>query len=100
VSSFRGKTAIVGVGQAGLGEAHGLNAYDVMAQSSLAALGDAGLKLSDVDGFFCAMMEDLMPGLMAAEYLGIQPAFIDDTMVGGEYNRHLSMTQWSVVPHL
>ena len=83
MSSLRGKTAIVGVGQAGLGEAHGLNAYDVMAQSSLAALGDAGLKLSDVDGFFCAMMEDSMPALMAAEYLGIQPAFIDGTMVGG-----------------
>ncbi|PYC46875.1 thiolase [Litorivita pollutaquae] len=82
-NDLRGKTAIVGTGHAGFGEAHGLTAYDVMAQSALAALGDAGLKLSDVDGLFCTMMEDSMPALMAAEYLGIQPRFIDGTMLGG-----------------
>ncbi|WP_282127465.1 thiolase [Roseobacter litoralis] len=80
---LRGKSAIVGTGHAGFGEAHGLTAYDVMAQSALAALGDAGLKLSEVDGLFCTMMEDSMPALMAAEYLGIQPRFIDGTMSGG-----------------
>ena len=82
-TELRGKSAIVGTGHAGFGEAHGLTAYDVMAQSALAALGDAGLKLSDVDGLFCTMMEDSMPALMAAEYLGIQPRFIDGTMSGG-----------------
>ncbi|CRL13321.1 thiolase [Phaeobacter italicus] len=82
-TELRGKSAIVGAGHAGFGEAHGLTAYDVMAQSALAALGDAGLKLSDVDGLFCTMMEDSMPALMAAEYLGIQPRFIDGTMSGG-----------------
>ncbi|WP_026757561.1 thiolase [Sediminimonas qiaohouensis] len=80
---LRGKSTIVGTGHAGFGEAHGLTAYDVMAQSALAALGDAGLTLSDVDGLFCTMMEDSMPALMAAEYLGIQPRFIDGTMSGG-----------------
>jgi len=80
---MRGKSAIVGVGHAGFGEAHGFSAYDVMAQSAHAALKDAGLKLSDVDGLFCTMMEDSMPALMAAEYLGIQPRFIDGTMTGG-----------------
>ena len=82
-AELRGKSAIVGIGHAGFGEAHGLSAYDVMAQSALAALGDAGLKLSDVDGLFCTMMEDSMPALMAAEYLGIQPMFVDGTMTGG-----------------
>ena len=82
-SELRGRSAIVGTGHAGFGEAHGLTAYDVMAQSALAALGDAGLKLSDVDGLFCTMMEDSMPALMAAEYLGIQPRFMDGTMTGG-----------------
>ena len=48
-TELRGKSAIVGTGHAGFGEAHGLTAYDVMAQSALAALGDAGLKLSDVE---------------------------------------------------
>lgn len=82
-NNLRGKSAIVGVGHAGFGEAHGQSAYDVMAQSSLAALADAGLKLSDVDGLFCTMMEDSMPVLMAAEYLGIIPRHIDGTMTGG-----------------
>ena len=82
-AQLRGKSAIVGTGHAGFGEAYGLTSYDVMAQSALAALGDAGLKMTDVDGLFCTMMEDSMPALMAAEYLGIQPRFIDGTMSGG-----------------
>ena len=82
-NNLRGKSAIVGVGHAGFGEAHGQSAYDIMAQSSLAALADAGLKLSDEDGLFCTMMEDSMPVLMAAEYLGITPRHIDGTMTGG-----------------
>ena len=80
---LRGKSAIVGTGHAGFGEAHGLTSYDIMAQAGLAALEDAGLSLSDVDGLFCTMMEDSMPALMAAEYLGIEPRFIDGTMTGG-----------------
>ncbi|MBC7131977.1 MAG: thiolase [Roseovarius sp.] len=80
---LRGKSAIVGTGHAGFGEAHGLTAYDIMAQAAQAALADAGLKLGDVDGLFCTMMEDSMPALMAAEYLGITPRFIDGTMTGG-----------------
>lgn len=80
---LRGKSAIVGTGHAGFGEAPGLTAYDIMAQAGLAALADAELKLSDVDGLFCTMMEDSMPALMAAEYLGIRPRFVEGTMTGG-----------------
>ena len=82
-NSLRGKSAIVGLGVAGLGEAKGYNSWDIMAQSALAALADAGLELKDVDGLFCAMMEDSMPVLMAAEYLGIRPRFVEGTMTGG-----------------
>ncbi|MEP3747612.1 MAG: thiolase, partial [Nitratireductor sp.] len=73
----------MGTGHAGFGEARGLTAYDIMAQAGLAAVADAGLSLADVDGLFCTMMEDSMPALMAAEYLGIQPRFVDGTMTGG-----------------
>lgn len=83
MGGLRGKAAIVGVGHAGFGEAPGLTAYDIMAQSAVAALADAGLKLRDVDGLFCAMMEDSMPALMASEYLGIRPRFVEGTMTGG-----------------
>lgn len=82
-ATLRGKSAIVGLGVAGLGEAKGYSSWDIMAQSALAALADAGLGLKDVDGLFCAMMEDSMPVLMAAEYLGIRPRFVDGTMTGG-----------------
>lgn len=80
---LRGNSAIVGTGHAGFGEAYGLTAYDIMARAGLAALTDAGLELSDVDGLFCTMMEDSMPALMAAEYLGIRPLCIEGTMTGG-----------------
>ena len=80
---LRGKTAIVGLAHAGFGEAHGKTSYEIMAEASLAALADAGLGLGDVDGLFCTMMEDSMPALMAAEYLGIQPRFVEGTMMGG-----------------
>ena len=81
--ALRGKSAIVGLGVAGLGEAPGSNSWDIMAQSAQAALADAGLKMKDVDGLFCAMMEDSMPVLMAAEYLGIRPRHVDGTLTGG-----------------
>ena len=80
---LRGKAAIVGLGVAGLGEAKGFTSWDIMAQSAQAALTDAGLALKDVDGLFCAMMEDSMPVLMAAEYLGIRPRHVDGTLTGG-----------------
>ena len=82
-NELRGKSAIVGTGHAGFGEAPGLTACDIMAEAGLAALGDAGLRLPDVDGLFCTMMEDGMPALMAAEYLGIRPRFVEGTMTGG-----------------
>lgn len=81
--ALRGKSAIVGLGVAGLGEAKGYTSWDIMAQAAQAALADAGLALKDVDGLFCAMMEDSMPVLMAAEYLGIRPRHVDGTLTGG-----------------
>jgi 3-oxoacyl-[acyl-carrier-protein] synthase III len=47
---LRGKTAIVGIGAAGWGEAHGRTAMELMAEASLAAIAEAGLKVSDIDG--------------------------------------------------
>lgn len=80
---LRGKSAIVGLGHAGFGEAPGLSSHDILAEASRAALDEAGLTLADVDGFFCTTMEDSMPALMAAEHLGIAPRFIEGTMTGG-----------------
>jgi acetyl-CoA acetyltransferase len=80
---LRGRTAIVGVGQAGLGNAPGFSAMDLLAQASLRALDDATLSLAEVDGLFVGTAVHAMPTLSAAEYLGIRPRYSDGSMIGG-----------------
>lgn len=80
---LRGSSAIVGVGLAGCGEAHGRMPLDILAEATHNALDDAGLKLSDIDGLFTGSSYHFMPTLSTAEYLGIKPRFSDGSMVGG-----------------
>jgi acetyl-CoA acetyltransferase len=80
----RGGAAIVGAAESDLGHvADGFNVIDLMAQGISRALDDCGLSLRDVDGLFCATTQARTSGLSLAEYLGISPAFIDTTIVGG-----------------
>lgn len=81
--NLRGSSAIVGVGLAGCGEAHGKMPLDILAEATHNALDDAGLKLSDIDGLFTGSSYHFMPTLSTAEYLGIKPRFSDGSMVGG-----------------
>lgn len=80
---LRGRAAVVGVGEWGCGHTPGFTPLEIMAESAKAALDDAGLKLSDVDGFFTGSAYHFMPTLTAAEYLGIHPRYSDGNMVGG-----------------
>jgi acetyl-CoA acetyltransferase len=87
---LRGKTAIVGIGDAGWGEAPGRTAVELMAEASLAAIADAGLKVSDIDGICAATSTHAFPTLTMAEYLGIRPRFFDGTNIGGSsFEMHL-----------
>src|SRR4029077_19627233 len=61
----------------------GLNPIDLMAQGIVRALDDCGLRLKDVDGIRCAATQSRTSGLSLSEYLGISPAFIDTTILGG-----------------
>jgi acetyl-CoA acetyltransferase len=80
----RGATAIVGAAESDLGHvAEGLNPIDLMAQGIVRGLEDCGLRLKDVDGLFCATTQARTSGLSLAEYLGISPAYIDATILGG-----------------
>lgn len=74
-AAIRGKTAIVGIGSAGVGEAPGYSAIELLGQASLRAIADAGLKLSDIDAIFAASSSHAFPTLSVAEYLGIRPKF-------------------------
>ena len=81
--TLRGAAAIVGAGLAGCGDAPGFGHLELLAQAAHAALADAGLHLRDVDGLFTATLTDFMPALTVAEYLGLRPAVVDGTNVGG-----------------
>jgi acetyl-CoA acetyltransferase len=80
----RGAAAIVGVAESDLGAvATGMSPIDLMAQGIQRALADCGLRLRDVDGLLCATTQSRTSGLALSEYLGISPAFIDTTILGG-----------------
>jgi acetyl-CoA acetyltransferase len=80
----RGSAAIVGVAESDLGAvAREMTPIDLMAQGIHRALSDCGLQLRDVDGLLCATAQSRTSGLSLAEYLGISPAFIDTTILGG-----------------
>ena len=80
----RGSAAIVGVAESDLGAvAKEMIPIDLMAQGIHRALADCGLQLRDVDGLLCATSQSRTSGLSLCEYLGISPAFIDTTILGG-----------------
>ena len=47
------------------------------------ALADAAINLSEVDGLFIALPDDLFAGLSLAQYLGLHPRFTDNNRAGG-----------------
>src|SRR6201997_3977874 len=80
----RGSATIVGVAESDLGAvASEMSPIDLMAQGVHRALAECGLGLHDVDGLLCATAQSRTSGLALAEYLGISPAFIDSTILGG-----------------
>jgi acetyl-CoA acetyltransferase len=80
---LRGSAAIAGVATFGCGEAPGFTDMELLARSARAAVADAGLKMSDIDGLCTASAGATMWPMPVVEYLGIKPRFIDSTMLGG-----------------
>jgi acetyl-CoA acetyltransferase len=83
MSDLRGSAAIVGVATFGCGEAPGFTDMELLARSARAAVADAGLKMSDIDGLCTASAGATMWPMPVVEYLGIKPRFVDGTMLGG-----------------
>ncbi|QRG06768.1 thiolase [Xanthobacter dioxanivorans] len=87
---IRGKTAIVGMGTAGVGEAPGFSAIELLGLSVRAALDDCGLKLSDIDAVFAATSGHAFASMSVTEYLGLKPKYFDSTNIGGSsFEMHL-----------
>jgi acetyl-CoA acetyltransferase len=74
-----GTVAIAGAAETQLGALPHLSEADLHVAAALAALEDAGLTLSDVDGVTSAVHSPVD----IAHYLGIKPTWYDGTSVGG-----------------
>ena len=88
----RGSIAVVGVAVSDLGQmAPHTSPVDLMAQATMRALDDCGLKLSDVDAVFAAATQVHMAPLSLCEYLRINPKYFDGTQIGGSsFMSHLA----------
>ncbi|MEE8568750.1 MAG: thiolase domain-containing protein [Anaerolineales bacterium] len=53
------------------------------AEVASGALKDAGLSITDVDGYFCAGDAPGIGPMSMVEYLGIRPRYVDSTDIGG-----------------
>ncbi|CAN5701633.1 thiolase [soil metagenome] len=82
-NKLRGAAAIVGIATAGLGEAPGRTAIDLLGEAVHGALRDAGLKITDVDGLFVNTSAHTHPSSSVAEYLGVRPRFSESSNMGG-----------------
>ena len=83
LKALRGSAAIAGVATFGNGESPGFTDMELLARSARAAVADAGLKMSDIDGLCTASAGASMWTMPVIEYLGLNPAYIDGTMLGG-----------------
>jgi acetyl-CoA acetyltransferase len=81
--TLRGRTAIVGAGNTRRWHAPRRTPFDQLQEAAVLALEDCGLRMSDVDGLYCALSNSGLPVLNVAERLGVKPRHADGTMVGG-----------------
>ena len=94
----RGSVAVVGAAESDLGlVAPNTSPLDLIAQATMRALDDAGLKLSDVDGLFVAATQVRMGPLALADYLRIKPKYFDGTTIGGSsFMSHVTHAQAAI----
>lgn len=79
----KGKVSIAGSATFGVGEAPGYSSLELTAKTGLMAIADAGLELTDIDGLFICLPNDLFAGLTLAQYYGLNPKFTDNNRTGG-----------------
>ncbi|ULE34442.1 acetyl-CoA acetyltransferase [Mycobacterium sp. IDR2000157661] len=75
------RVAVVGAALSDCGRVPDKTATGLMAQAARRAVADAGLTKDDIDGF--GGHGALLPPVEVSEYLGLRPAWVDATNVGG-----------------
>jgi acetyl-CoA acetyltransferase len=83
LKDLRGSCAIVGAATFGCGEAPGFTDMELLARVARMAVEDAGLKMGDIDGLATASVSATMWPMPVIEHLGLNPRFINGTMLGG-----------------
>lgn len=83
IKALRASAAIAGVATFGCGETPGFTDMELLARAARAAVADAGLKMSDIDGVCTASASATMWAMPVVEYLGLRPRYVDSTMLGG-----------------
>ncbi len=81
--SLRGETAVVGVGLTEFDGLPGHTHMEIMAKAIDKAITDAGIQKDEIDGIFSANFVEMLTPLTVAEYLGINPTYMDGTNTGG-----------------
>ena len=81
--SIKGKAYIAGIYEHPTRKAEGIPIAQIHAEVAKGALEDAGLKVGDVDAYFCAGDAPGLGGLSMAEYLGLKARHVDSTETGG-----------------
>jgi acetyl-CoA acetyltransferase len=78
------RPVIVGIGESDGPVAPHLTDEGHHAQAAVRALADAGLTRADVDGYGTPIVTNVSMGaIRMAEYLGLRPAWLDGTNIGG-----------------
>jgi acetyl-CoA acetyltransferase len=81
--TLRGSAVIAGAATFGCGEAPGFDDMALLARAAQAAVADAGLTMRDIDGLCTASSVATMWPMPVIEHLGLNPRYIDGTMLGG-----------------
>jgi acetyl-CoA acetyltransferase len=80
---LRGSVVVAGAATYGCGESPGQDDMSLLVGAAHAAVADAGLTLRDIDGLATASVAATMWPMVVIEQLGINPTYIDGTMLGG-----------------
>ncbi|MDR1967629.1 MAG: thiolase [Burkholderiaceae bacterium] len=80
---LRGKAVIAGAATWGCGETPGMDDMTLLARAAHAAVADAGLSMRDIDGLATCSVNASMWPLPVIEHLGLNPTYVDGTMLGG-----------------
>ena len=85
---------ITGVGMTSFGRHEGSTTIELMSEAAAAALADAGLERSDIDGLVCGYsttMPHLMLSTLFAEHFGLQPRYAHGVQIGGATGLAMAM---------